>query len=41
MDTFVIIIAIIALAMALKIFGTQVQLGKGLAAAQKILLEAY
>jgi aspartate aminotransferase-like enzyme len=40
-DTFVIIIAILALEMALKKFGAQVQLGKGVAAAQEILLEAY
>jgi serine---pyruvate transaminase len=40
-DTFDIIIAISALEMALKKFGAQVQLGKGVAAAQEILLEAY
>ena len=41
MDTFYIIIAILALEMALKNFGAQVQHGKGVAAAQEILLEAY
>tara|TARA_B110000196_G_C20836361_1_gene516180 strand:- start:559 stop:684 length:126 start_codon:yes stop_codon:yes gene_type:complete len=40
-DTFYIIIAILALEMALKNFGAQVQHGKGVAAAQEILLEAY
>ena len=40
-DTFDIIIAISALEIALKKFGAQVQLGKGVAAAQEILLEAY
>jgi len=40
-DTFDIIVAISALEMALKKFGTQIQLGKGVAAAQEILLEAY
>jgi aspartate aminotransferase-like enzyme len=40
-DTFVIIIAILALEMALKKFGAQVQHDKGVAAAQEILLEAY
>ena len=40
-DTFDIIIAISALEMALKKFGAQVQFGKGVAAAQEILLEAY
>ncbi len=40
-DTFDIIIAISALEMALKKFGVQIQLGKGVAAAQEILLEAY
>ena len=40
-DTFDIIIAISALEMALKKFGAQIQLGKGVAAAQEILLEAY
>jgi aspartate aminotransferase-like enzyme len=38
-DTFDIIIAISDLEIALKKFGTQVQLGKGVAAAQEILLE--
>ena len=40
-DTFDTIIAISALEMALKKFGHQVELGKGVAAAQAILLEAY
>jgi hypothetical protein len=40
-DTFVIIIAILALEMALKKIGAPVQLGKDVAAAQEILLEAY
>jgi aspartate aminotransferase-like enzyme len=40
-DTFDIIIAISTLEMAFKKFGAQVQLGKGVAAAQEILLEAY
>ena len=40
-DNFNIIIAITALEMALKKFVPQVQLGKGLAAAEEILLEAY
>jgi aspartate aminotransferase-like enzyme len=40
-DTFDIIMAISALEMALKKFGGQVQHGKGVAAAQEILLEAY
>jgi serine---pyruvate transaminase len=39
--TFYIIIAILALEIALKKFGTQVQLGKGLAAVEVVLLEAY
>ncbi len=40
-DTFDTIIAIAALEMALKKFGHAVALGKGVAAAQEILLEAY
>ena len=40
-DTFDIIIAILALEIALKKFGAQVQLGKGLAADKEVLLEAY
>ena len=40
-DTFDTIIAISALEMALKKFGHDVELGKGVAAAQLILLEAY
>jgi len=40
-DTFDTIIAISAIEMALKKFGHPVELGKGVAAAQNILLEAY
>jgi aspartate aminotransferase-like enzyme len=40
-DTFDIIIATSALEIALKKIGAQVQLGKGLAAAEEELLEAY
>ncbi len=40
-DTFDTIIAVSALEMALKKFGHDVELGKGVAAAQQILLEAY
>jgi aspartate aminotransferase-like enzyme len=40
-DTFDTIVAIAAIEMALKKFGHPVQLGKGVAAAQAILLEAY
>ena len=40
-DTFDTIIAIAAIEMALKKFGHAVELGKGVAAAQEILLEAY
>jgi len=40
-DTFDTVIAIAALEMALKKFGHNVELGKGVAAAQEILLEAY
>lgn len=40
-DTFDTIVAISAVEMALKKFGHAVQLGKGVAAAQEILLEAY
>ena len=40
-NTFDIIIAISALEMALKKSGPQVELGKGVATAQEILLEAY
>ncbi len=40
-DTFDIILAMSAVEMALKKFGHNVQLGKGVAAAQEILLEAY
>jgi len=40
-DTFDTIVAISAIEMALKKFGHAVELGKGVAAAQEILLEAY
>ena len=40
-DTFDTIVAIAALEMALKKFGHNVEMGKGVAAAQEILLEAY
>ena len=40
-DTFDIIIGIAALEMGLKKFGANIQFGKGVAAAQEILLEAY
>jgi aspartate aminotransferase-like enzyme len=40
-DTFDIIIGIAALEMGLKKFGAAIQFGKGVAAAQEILLEAY
>ena len=40
-DTFDTIVAIAAIEMALKKFGHAVELGKGVAAAQEILLEAY
>jgi aspartate aminotransferase-like enzyme len=40
-DTFDTVVAIAALEMALKKFGHNVELGKGVAAAQNILLEAY
>jgi len=40
-DTFDTVIAISALEMALKKFGHPVEMGKGVAAAQEILLEAY
>ncbi|MBI5427581.1 MAG: alanine--glyoxylate aminotransferase family protein [Nitrospinae bacterium] len=40
-DTFDIVIAISALEMALKKFGHKVDLGKGVSAAQEILMEAY
>lgn len=40
-DTFDTIVAISALEMALKKFGAKVEFGKGVAAAQEILLEAY
>ena len=40
-DTFDIIIAISVVEMALAKFGAKVELGKGVAAAQKILLEGY
>ena len=40
-DTFDTVVAIAALEMALKKFGHNVELGKGVAAAQEILLEAY
>ena len=40
-DTFDVVIAISALEMALKKFGAKVEFGKGVAAAQEILLEAY
>ena len=40
-DTFDTIVAIAAIEMALKKFGHAVQMGKGVAAAQEILLEAY
>lgn len=40
-DTFDVVIAISALEMALKKFGAQVEFGKGVAAAQAILMEGY
>ena len=40
-DTFDTIVAIASLEMALKKMGYNVQLGKGVAAAQEILLEGY
>ena len=40
-DTFDTVVAIAALEMALKKFGHPVELGKGVAAAQEILMEAY
>ena len=40
-DTFDVIIAISVIEMALTKFGAKVELGKGVAAAQKILLEGY
>ena len=40
-DTFDTVVAIAALEMALKKFGHPVEMGKGVAAAQEILLEAY
>ncbi len=40
-DTFDVIIALSALELALKKFGADVEFGKGVAAAQEILLEAY
>jgi aspartate aminotransferase-like enzyme len=40
-DNFDIIIAISALELALKNFGANIDFGKGVAAAQEILLEAY
>ncbi|TDJ50524.1 MAG: alanine--glyoxylate aminotransferase family protein [Nitrospina sp.] len=40
-DTFDIVVAMAALEMALKKFGHPVELGKGVAAAQEILMEAY
>ncbi|MCF8721362.1 pyridoxal-phosphate-dependent aminotransferase family protein [Nitrospina gracilis] len=40
-DTFDTVVAIAALEMALKKFGANIQMGKGVAAAQEILLEAY
>jgi aspartate aminotransferase-like enzyme len=40
-DTFDVIIAMSALELALKKFGADVEFGKGVAAAQEILLEAY
>ena len=40
-DTFDTVVAIAALEMALKKFGHPVTLGKGVAAAQEILMEAY
>ena len=40
-DTFDTIVAISALEMALRKFGCAVEFGKGVAAAQEVLLEAY
>ena len=40
-DNFDVVIGISALEMALKKFGAQVELGKGVAAAEEILMEAY
>jgi hypothetical protein len=40
-DNFDIIIAISALELALKIIGANIDFGKGVAAAQEILLEVY
>ena len=40
-DTFDVIIALSAVEMALQKFGKKVQLGKGVAAAQKILVKRY
>ena len=40
-DTFDIIISISAMELALKKFGTNIEFGKGVAAAQKIILERY
>ena len=40
-DTFDTVIALSALEMAMRKFGLEVQFGKGLAAAQEILLEGY
>ena len=40
-DTFDIVIGVAAIEMALNKFGHDVELGKGVAAAQKILIEAY
>ena len=40
-DTFDVIISILALEMALKKMGHNVTLGKGVSAAQEILLEGY
>jgi len=40
-DTFDVIIAISALEMALKKMGHNITLGKGVSAAQEILLEGY
>jgi aspartate aminotransferase-like enzyme len=41
LDTFDIIISISALELTLKKFGANIEFGKGVAAAQEILLEAY
>lgn len=40
-DTFDIIIAVSSIEMALNVFGCNIELGKGVAAAQKVLMEEY